>query len=135
MPRRKPKHINYMDMKIPFNQFRVPKAKEEQRKMIERFDKEFNGRYELNPWIDPSYNEHNDGSPFYKHGSFEEKLAILHRREYMILRLKKAERNNDLEEIEYCNSFRELPALPGSDDGWNVIPASDEFNKEYQRRF
>lgn len=134
MPRRKPKHINYMDMKIPFNQFRVPKAKEEQKKLVERFDTEFNGRYELSPWIDPAYDEKN-GSKIYEEDSFEEKLRRLEVREYMILRLKKAKRNNNQEEIEFCNSFRELPALPGSDDGWNVIPASDEFNKEYQGSF
>ena len=117
-----------MDMKIPFNQFRVPKAKEEQRKLIERFDKEYNGRYKLSLWIDPSCNENNDSSPVYKPGSFEENLARLKLRERMIVRLRKAERNNDLEEIEFCNSFRELPALPGSDDGWNIIPASDKYN-------
>jgi hypothetical protein len=134
MPRKVPKKINYMDMKIPFSSFRVPKAKEEQRKLIERFDAEFNGRYELNPWIDPSYDMNLDGSPVYVENSFEEKLRRLKRREYMILRLKRAERNNDQHEIDFCNSFRDLPPLPGSDNGWNVIPTSDKLNEEYRKK-
>ena len=133
MPRKKPKKIDYMDMKIPFEQFHVPKAKEEQRKLVKRFDAEFNGEYELSPWIDPAYNERNDGSPLYDPGSFEEKLARLNLRERMIKRLLKAERNNNLEEIEFCNSLRELPALPGSDNGWNVKPAEKKLHEEYEK--
>ena len=60
----------------------------------------------------------------YQPGSFEEKIERLKVRERMIQRLKTAERNNDIEEIETCNSVRELPPLPGSDDGWNVKVAS-----------
>lgn len=130
MARFKPKKIDYMDMTIPFDSIKMPKAKKEQEKFVKRFEAEFGEDYRLSPWIDPCGAVDEDGTHIFKHGSLEEKLERIHMRKYLIKRLERAVRNDDEEEINFYNSFRDLPALPGSDNGWNATV----LDKTHKRR-
>lgn len=120
MPRIKPKKINYMDMKIPFENFRIPKARSEQLKLIERFETEFGKEYRLDPLIDPC--EDYDNSDYvYTHDSIEEKIERIKRRNDCVRGLAKAISENDEKKIKMYNFLRNLPVVDGSDNGWNVI--------------
>lgn len=122
--KRKPKKINYMDMKIPFETFRIPKAKSEQLKLINRFEAEFGKEYSLNEWIDPCYDiDPRTLKSVYIHDSIEEKIERIRRRNNAVIGLRNAISNNDKEKITQYNELRELPPLPESDNGWNVLPA------------
>lgn len=120
MSKRKPLKINYMDMKIPFNNFRIPKAKSEQLKLIERFEFEFGENYRLDELLDPIADIEDNGKPTYAYGSIEEKIERIRRRNDCVKGLAKAISENDVKKIKMYNFLRNLPALPGSDDGWNV---------------
>ena len=135
MPRRKPKKINYMDMKIPLENFRIPKAKSEQIKLIQRFETEFGEKYELDPWIDPSYDvDRHTLKSLYVYNSIEEKIERIKVRNLCVNGLRDAIKKGDKKLINHYNSLRDFPILPGSDNGWNMIPGLKKRKEEYERR-
>ncbi len=73
MPKRVPYKIDYMDMKIPFDQFKVPMSKESKAKLVERFEAEF-GEYELDSWIDPMNEMDMSAHYIYEPNSLEIKI-------------------------------------------------------------
>ena len=109
-------------MKIPFDVFRLPKARAKRLKLLERFEAEFGDDYELDAVIDPIFDMHH----VYKYKSIEEKLERLERRYDLVMGLKKAIANNDKKKIDTYNSCRFFPILPQSDNGWNWTPATKQ---------
>ncbi len=133
MPRRMPHKINYMDMQIPFDQFKIHMSKESRAKLAERFEAEF-GEYELDPWIDPMNEMDMRAHYIYEPNSLELKIERIRVRREMKFGLAKAMAENDTKMIEFYNSLRELPPLPESEDGWNIIPAMESMDEVYRRR-
>ena len=134
MPRKKAKHINYMDMKIPFDSLPIPKARKEQEKFVERFGKEFGANYRLHPFIAPCTAINEDGSSVYAHNSLEEKMRRILTRRRVVKKLHKALAENDIKTIEQCNALRALPPLPSSDDGWNITIKEETDRKRRDKR-
>jgi hypothetical protein len=128
MPRKIPKHINYMDMKIPFETLRTPKAKTEQEKLIKRFETEFGTPYLLDPLIDPCEDIDLNGFPIYKDGSIEEKIERIKRRNYWVKKLSKAIDIDNHHDLVMCNRFRKLPYSPKNDNGWNIAYKEETKN-------
>jgi hypothetical protein len=122
MPRKIPKKINYMDMKIPFDLLPIPKARKEQAKLIERFDLEFGEDYMLDFMIDPSedYKVFEPGCPPMFDNELDLKVERIKRRKYFKTAWKKAIESNDADWINRHQELRVSPDLPCSDDGWNV---------------
>ena len=128
MSKRKPLKINYMDMKIPFNNFRIPKARSEQQKLVDRFEAEFGKDYRLNPWVDPCFDVNMKCQPIFVHNSLEEKIERIKKRAKLIHGLQKAIESNNERAIAMYNSLRDFPILPGSDNGWNITPGENKRN-------
>ena len=133
MPRKVPKKINYMDMKIPLEYFRIPKSKTEQLKLIKRFETEFGEKYELDPWVDPSYDvDRYTMNPIYEYNSIEEKIERIRRRNMYVLGLRNALARGDKKLAEKYNSLRDT-ILPDNDNGWNMIPGLKKKKEEYEK--
>ena len=105
-----------MDMKIPLESFRIPKARSEQLKLIERFETEFGTPYFLDPLIDPSEDINGNGFPIYEPDSIDEKLERIKRRNFWVKKLK----DNDPKTVKWCKMLRRHPFSSKNDNGWNI---------------
>ena len=137
MPRRKPKKINYMDMKIPLEEFRIPIAKKEQIKLIKRFETEFGDDYRLDPWIDPCLDiDRHTLKSVYVHDSIEEKIERIKRRNKAVAGFRKALEKGDMKLAKKYNSLRDGIGLhlPGGDNGFNMTPGNKKRLEDYEKR-
>ena len=118
-----------MDMKIPFDQIPIPKARKELAKLVERFDLEFGKDYELDVLIDPSqdFKIFEPGCPPMFDNELDLKVERIKRRRYFKIAWKKAIESNDDNLISKLEELRVSPDLPGSDDGWNVSASAINY--------